>query len=169
MILLVHTEPVFAELILRTIPTLSRIAGIGAAMKKYTSGYLTEKRLYDAVKAGTLPMATLTEPPRPGDPPEKVHENQALGHYVPGSDVISLKGALFRTYKEGHPGSRVLAPVTLFHELAHWGNDMAKREGHPADSFGDKHQRHGLDLSPLDVDVERAMRDSWPSLPGGGD
>lgn len=159
MIPLVHTEPVFIELVFRTIPTLSRIPGVSAAMQKYTSGYLTEKRLYDAVKAGTLPMVTLTELPRPGDPPEKVHENQALGHHVPGSDVISLKGALFDQYKKGHPGSRVLAPVTLFHELAHWGYDMAKRQGHPTEGSGDKHLKHGTEIaSPLDVEVERAMR-----------
>jgi hypothetical protein len=159
-------DPVFVELVTRVLPSLSRMPRISAALTKYTSGYLTEKRLSEAMKSGSLPVAVVTPLPRPDDPTEKVHDQQGLGHHVRGSDVISLKGAVFEEYKKGHPGSRVLAPVTLFHELAHWGYDMGQRKGHPSDPDGRKHLNHGNDLSPLDAEVESAMRESWPSVPG---
>lgn len=99
-----YPDPVLFELITRVLPSLSRMPRIGPALTKYTSGYLTGKRLAKVMSGGTLPAAIVTLIPRAGDRTDKVHDQQGLGHHVRGSDVISLKDALFEEYKKRAPG-----------------------------------------------------------------
>ncbi|MCW5747021.1 MAG: hypothetical protein KIT36_12590 [Alphaproteobacteria bacterium] len=145
MLLLTHSDPAFTKLILEDVPRIAKMPLVRAAMKKYTSGYLTDSRLTDATSAGTFPMVELG----------------AVGGGASGQqvrDTIRIDSSYFKGFKEGHPTYVMLVPITVFHEMAHWGYWKGQDEGHPSDKFGREHNNHGEYMSPLNAELQRVFQ-----------
>lgn len=145
MLLISYHEPSFIRLVQEIVPSLAKLEGVQAAMKKYTSGYLTRDRLGDAMKIGTEPMIMLATFEKPINSAE--HER----------GLIKIGTHAFKGYKDGHPTYVRMLPVTVLHEVAHWGYWKGQLEGHPSDEHGRKHQNDDYDPSPLNPELERVI------------
>jgi hypothetical protein len=134
-------DPEFANLILKLVPRVAGLPLVQAAMKKYTSGYLNETRLANAAAPGFLPTITLG----------------AIGGGAGGQqsgDSLVIDRNYFKGFKERHPTYVTLVPITVFHELGHWGYWKGQQEGHKSDKFGRAHNNHGENLSPLSAELQ---------------
>ena len=146
MIIVGPTNAEFNELIITTIPRMAKVPLIQQAISKYTSGYLSGARLLHAVAAGSLPTIALGET-------DKGRSAQTLG------DDILVDRNYFRYYSnDQYPQYRMRAPITIFHELAHWGYQRGQSEGHPSDKFGRAHHNDDEGDSPLNPELERIIR-----------
>jgi hypothetical protein len=148
MILITHTDPVFTELILFQIPRIAQVPLIRELMKKYTSGFLTDQRLTDAMKLGTMPMVKL----------EKLKGADAAASGVTKGDLITIDSSDFEGFKERHPTYLLQTPITVLHEISHWGYWKGQQAGHPSDTFGRAHNNHGENKSPLNTELEKVFR-----------
>lgn len=142
MMLVTYSEPEFSNLILKLVPRVAGLPLVQAAMKKYTSGYLNATRLTNAVAAGTLPTIALG-----------IVGGGAGGQQSGDSLIIDTN--YFKGFKERHPTYVTLVPITVFHELGHWGYWKGQQEGHPSDKFGRAHNNHGENLSPLSAELQK--------------
>ena len=131
-------------MILEQIPRIAQIPLVRAAMKKYTSGYLTDKRLTAALLPGSLPMVQLADMGG-GD-----------GGLQAG-DMLSIASSYFKGYKEAHPTYLKLVPITVFHELGHWGCWKERQARHSLDKYGRAHNNHGEYLSPLSSELQNVF------------
>ena len=144
MILLPNIEPAFTKMILEQIPRIAQIPLVRAAMKKYTSGYLTGKRLDAALSLAKMPMVLLADIGG-GDGGDQA------------GDLIRIDSSYFKGYKEAHPNYLKHVPITVFHELGHWGYRKGQDEGHSSDKFGRAHNNHGENLSPLSSELQNVF------------
>jgi len=136
MILDTQSDTDFNDLIWDKIPRICEVPLVQDAMKKYTSGYLTRNRLKTALLAGTEPHMQLGKT-----------DADAGGHHVNGTITIST--SYFKYYKEGHFNYIDRVPITVLHEIGHWGYWIGQRDGHPSDADGRAHNNHDGNLSPL--------------------
>lgn len=151
MLMLLHTNPFFSELILKIVPRTAAVPSISKILEKYTSGWLTRTRLKTAIAPGTLPMITIApiiDPDRPTPfGPMHVAEGQTEGN------LITIDDKFFESYEDGAGGPRRHMAQTVLHELAHWGYRKGQQEGHPSDQYGRAHAGHGDETSPLDIEM----------------
>ena len=138
------TDGTFMHLVQEQIPAIGRLPAVRAAMKKYTAGYLTEKRWAEVLAPGTMPMMDLasTDPLASGDQ---------------GGEIIRIDTDYFQGFKDGNPNDLTIVPLTILHELAHWGYRRGQREGYPSDEFGRAHNNHNGWMSPLDAELKSVI------------
>jgi hypothetical protein len=149
MLVITLDEPKFIELVNLKVPRIAEMPKVRELMKKYTSGYLTAHRLAEAMKVGTYPMIML------GKLTGTAGET--------GGDLITINIDYFEFYKKGYFASNSvgevsypkLVPITVLHEVAHWGYMKGQNEGHSSDHFGREHHNHDPYKSPLNVELEK--------------
>ncbi len=147
MISITHTDTAFTHLITLQIPAIARVPMVRDLMKKYTSGYLSEKRLAEVMKVSTLPLIGL----------KTFAPEDAAASGNQSGDLISLDSADFEGYKMRESAALSRTPITVLHELAHWGYRTGQRLGNASDSFGRQHNNHGDYKSPLNVELEKVF------------
>jgi hypothetical protein len=144
MLLLSHGDPEFARLIQDLTPRIAGVPAVQKLMEKYTSGYLDKKRLVAAVSLTAIPMVALGK------------LDDAAG--LQSGDNITIDENYFKFYTDSrYPHYRVWVPVTVLHELGHWGYWKGQQEGNKSDEAGRAHNNHGENLSPLTRDLQQVL------------
>jgi len=153
MILLIHDEPLFTDLVYTVVPRLAGMPKIQEIMEEYTSGYLTKKRLKEVLLPGMMPMITIAPLV---DPDRKDMFGNPMPTGAVGStsgDLITIHDKFFEAYCDGAEGVVRHMGQTVLHELAHWGYNKAELEGLRNNKASRAHHRHGSTTSPLDDEM----------------
>lgn len=139
------TDSAFADFILETIPDIARLPAVQAALEKYTAGYLNKTRLNAIMTTVSYPLVELA--PIGG----------AAGGWQQ-RNTICIDTTYFNCYRNLIGRYPILVPVTVFHELAHWGCWKIQQEGQRSDRFAREHDTHGDFKSPLNTELEQVLR-----------